>query len=106
MRESPSILVKNEQAHPKEPQHTNIKPETDTAGIGNVLTIYIRTCTTKGTALEALTENTAGHKTVTVSSELGQQDLICCRSSGNSGLEASKNQCPVKQYFKLILWKV
>ena len=35
---SPSILVKNEQAHPKQPQHSNSEPEIDRAGIVDVLT--------------------------------------------------------------------
>lgn len=42
MAECPSILEKNEQAHSKEAQPSNSKPETDTAGIVNVLMIYIR----------------------------------------------------------------
>lgn len=72
--------MKNEPAHPKQPEHSNSEPEIDTAGIADVLTIYIRKCAMKGRVLEVLTENIVGHKIVTVSAKQGQQDLISCRT--------------------------
>lgn len=78
--------MKNEQAHPKQPEHSNSEPEIDTVGIVDVPTIYIRKRVMKGRVLEVLTENTVGHKIVTVSAKQGQQDLISCRTLENSGL--------------------
>lgn len=40
----------------------------------------------KGRVLEVLTDSIVGHKIVTVSAKQEQQDLISCRTSGNSGL--------------------
>lgn len=40
----------------------------------------------KGRVLEVLTDSIVGHKIVTVSAKQEQEDLISCRTSGNSGL--------------------
>lgn len=78
--------MKNEQAHPKQPQHSNSEPKIDTVRIVDVFTVYIRKCPMKGRVLEVLTENIVGHKIVSVSAKQGQQDLISYRTSENSGL--------------------